>query len=93
MTRLSEDVFNAAVCRRRRPEIPPGTTAVLIGAFCATSVVFESHAVTATINVAEEGIPKATLKFPRRLNATPEVGFKTDSTTPAAEQRVGDEIA
>ena len=92
MTRLSEEVFNAAVCRRR-PEIPPGTTAVLIGAFCATSVVLESQAVTATINVAEDGIPKATLKFPRRLNATPEVGFKIDSTTPAAEQRVGDEIA
>jgi hypothetical protein len=55
-------------------------------------VVVLSQAVTATINVADDGIPKATLRLPRRLNATPEVGFKTESTTPAAEQRLGEEI-
>jgi hypothetical protein len=55
-------------------------------------VVVLSQAVTATINAADDGIPKATLKLPRRLNATPDVGFKTESTTPAAEQSVGEEI-
>ena len=55
-------------------------------------MVVLSQAVTATINVADDGIPKATLRLPRRLNATPEVGFKTESTTPAAEQRLGEEI-
>jgi hypothetical protein len=55
-------------------------------------VVVLSQAVTATINAADDGMPKATLKLPLRLNATPEVGFKTESTTPAAEQRVGEEI-
>jgi hypothetical protein len=55
-------------------------------------VVVLSQAVTATINAADDGMPKATLKLPLRLNATPDVGFKTESTTPAAEQRVGEEI-
>jgi len=55
-------------------------------------VVVLSQAVTATINAADDGIPKATLKLPRRLNATPDVGFKTESTTPVAEQSVGEEI-
>ena len=55
-------------------------------------MVVLSQAVTATINAADDGMPKATLKLPLRLNATPDVGFKTESTTPAAEQRVGEEI-
>jgi hypothetical protein len=55
-------------------------------------VVVLSQAVIATINAADDGIPKATLKLPRRLNATPDVGFKTESTTPVAEQREGEEI-
>ena len=55
-------------------------------------MVVLSQAVTATMNAADDGMPKATLKLPLRLNATPDVGFKTESTTPAAEQRVGEEI-
>ena len=55
-------------------------------------MVVLSQAVTATMNAEEDGIPKATLKLPRRLNATPDVGFKIESITPVAEQRLGDEI-
>jgi hypothetical protein len=92
MTRFKDDVFNAAVCKRRLVK-PPGTAAVLIGAFCGTSVVVESQAVTATINVEDAGIPSATLILPRRLNATPEDGFKIALIAPVDEQSAGEEIA
>ena len=56
-------------------------------------MVVESQAVTATINVEDAGIPSATLILPRRLRATPDVGFKMALIAPVDEQSVGEEIA